>query len=543
MAPALVTLLESKPLIAALGLATHAALAQGEPDASIWILILLGQSVYAALNFALISAGSVNTVFDAFVVTTTAFTVYFATIFTSIVIYRFFFHRLRHYPGPLLAKVTKFYSFYLTWGKVRYFAEVEKLHKQYGDYIRLGPRELSIADVDAVPVVHGALSKCTKGPWYQGGHHIEGSSLHTCRDKKEHRDRRRIWDRGFNAKALRDYEPRVMRHTTLLMDQLKERAGKTLRFSDWVNFYSFDVMGDIGFSRSFGMLEKGKEDQVIKDLHGSMEPLGIFRDIAWFTNLLLRLPVIQKTLKDFMKWTSHVLKDRKKVTPDKPDIFSWLLDPTEEEIPLHLNADTRLVIVAGSDTTASTLTWLMYELCKHPDQLHKLQAEIDRVAGEKTFLTCEDVENSPLLDGYISEALRLHPAVPSGVQRETPPEGIHIKDKFIPGNTIIWMPVHTIQRDARYFPKPLEFMPERWTTKPEYVVDKRAFLTFSTGPYKCIGEKLAMMEMRAVMANIMRNFDVKFAPSEDCDAIENQTKDTFTLTMGKLDVVMTLRGK
>lgn len=216
-----------------------------------------------------------------------------------------------------MSKFTKFYPFYLTQPKLRFFEEVEKLHKVYGDYFRLGPRELSIADVDAVPVVHGALSKCTKGPWYSTGKHIEGYSLHTCRDKKEHRERRKIWDRGFNAKALKDYEPRVMRHTTLLLDQLKERAGKTLRFSDWVNFYSFDVMGDIAFSRSFGMLEKGEEAEVIKNLHGSMEGLGMFREILWFSNILSRLPYFQKTLRNFMKWAADVLKDRKKVSHNR----------------------------------------------------------------------------------------------------------------------------------------------------------------------------------------------------------------------------------
>jgi len=219
------------------------------------------------------------------------------------------------------------------------------------------------------------------------------------------------------------------------------------------------------------------------------------------------------------------------------------MDPDEPGIPLHLNADARLVIVAGSDTTASTLTWLFYELCKDPPQLRKLQKAVDEVAGGKDLLTCADVANFPLLDGYVNEALRLHPAVPSGVQRETPPEGITIGDKYIPGNILIWQPIHAMQRDERYFKDAHKFMPERWLDEhqAEYIRDKRAFMPFSTGTYKCIGNNIAMMEMRVVTANLVRRFDISPAPGEDYSDIENKTKDTFTLTMGKFDVVMTSR--
>jgi cytochrome P450 len=134
--------------------------------------------------------------------------------------------------------------------------------------------------------------------------------------------------------------------------------------------------------------------------------------------------------------------------------------------------------------------------------------------------------------------------VPSGVQRETPPEGITLPDQtYIPGETLIWMPMHTIQRDARYFPEPLKFMPERWTDEsPEYIVDKRAFMTFSTGKYNCVGQKLAIMELRSVTANLVRTFDMRFADGENGERVEKMTKDCFTLVVGKLDVKLTKRN-
>jgi len=298
----------------ALALATHFVFSHGEPDNQMYLYILFCGFFYISLTYFLVASGNVGTMREALSVTSSAYVTYFATLFTSIFIYRAFFHRLKKYPGPFIARVTKFYDVALAVPKLRYYLEIEKLHKQYGDYIRVGPRDLSIADVNAVPLIHGVGSKCSKGVWYSNAAHIEGYSLHTTRDKKNHRERRRIWDKAFNVKVLHEYEPRINRHAAVLIQQLDEREGKTVRLSDWVNFYSFDVMGDIGFSKSFGMLEKGKEDKLIKKLHASMVPLGVFRDITWFMNLMLRVPILQKDLREFMQWSSDVLKERKKVS-------------------------------------------------------------------------------------------------------------------------------------------------------------------------------------------------------------------------------------
>lgn len=187
----------------------------------------------------------------------------------------------------------------------------------------------------------------------------------------------------------------------------------------------------------------------------------------------------------------------------------------------------------------------MYELCKNPSVQSKLRATIDAIQPNKSFLDTGDLAACPYLDAVINEALRLHPAVPSGVQRETPPGGITLPDgTHVPGETLTWMPIHTLHRDPRYFAEPLEFLPERWTSeKPEYVIDKRAFLPFVTGVYNCVGQKLAMMEMRSVTANLVRSFEIAFVDGDNGDGTVRKTRDNFTLTVGPLDVKLTPRHK
>jgi hypothetical protein len=101
------------------------------------------------------------------------------------------------------------------------------------------------------------------------------ATLHTTRDRVAHDKRRKTWDRGFSAKgtfdrsnmaieaykcllALRDYESRVVKYSDELMDQMRAFSGKPLNASLWLNFYSFDVVGDLAFGQSFGMLRSGE---------------------------------------------------------------------------------------------------------------------------------------------------------------------------------------------------------------------------------------------------------------------------------------------
>jgi cytochrome P450 len=105
----------------------------------------------------------------------------------------------------------------------------------------------------------------------------------------------------------------------------------------------------------------------------------------------------------------------------------------------------------------------------------------------------------------------------------------------------MWMPIHAIQRDARYFAEPLTFLPERWTDEqPDAVIKKSAFMPFSTGTYNCVGQRLATLELRSVTANWVRSFEMRFADKEDGTEIL-KSRDCFTTNIGKLDVKLELR--
>lgn len=142
-------------------------------------------------------------------------------IVVSMGVYRLFWHRLNKFPGPILARLSNFYVTSLSARHLQLYDEVEKLHKQYGDYVRLGsfyqpkrmymlissgPSELSVNDPNAVNAFYSNQSPCTKGPFYDLL--LPRISLQTCRNKGEHSKRRKVWDRGFSTKGTRIFSLR-----------------------------------------------------------------------------------------------------------------------------------------------------------------------------------------------------------------------------------------------------------------------------------------------------------------------------------------------
>ncbi|KAM5372586.1 hypothetical protein ACJZ2D_007360 [Fusarium nematophilum] len=424
-------------------------------------------------------------------------------IYTSMLLYRVFVHPLRRFPGPFLARLSSFYAVGLSMKKFHMYEEVQRLHKSYGDIVRLGPSELSVASPEAVQAIHSNSSPCLKGPWYNIFQPMV--SLHASRDKQEHGYRRKVWDKAFNARgrpALRDYEPRVAQYTQLLLNRIEESSGKPLDISLWFDFYGFDVMGDLAFGKSFDMLGDGTKHSIMEltqkfTLWGTQ--LG---RSSWAYLVIKSIPILNYKIKEFLRWLQEHVKNRTETEPERPDIFSWLLgayrslpNPSKQD-EINLQGDAHLIVVAGSDTTSGSLTSLLFELALHPEVYKKLQREVDECFSQQDQAGHAEFAKLKYLQAVIDEAMRLHPAIPSGVQRVAPPEGVQVGDAFIPGNTIIQVPTYTINRDERSFACPDDFIPERWTTQPELVKNRSIFAPFSIGRYSCAGKQLGLMEIR-----------------------------------------------
>lgn len=135
----------------------------------------------------------------------------------------------------------------------------------------------------------------------------------------------------------------------------------------------------------------------------------------------------------------------------KPDIMGHLLRYTEDTPSGRalLNADSRVIIGAGSDTTASALSILFVLLADHPQYQARLLDEITPLFKDGRY---SNARSSPLLDAIIQEALRLYPAITFTSQRVVPKDGLNIGNVYIPGDTIVSIATWQLHRGKHSFP-------------------------------------------------------------------------------------------
>lgn len=234
------------------------------------------------------------------------------------------------------------------------------------------------------------------------------------------------------------------------MEQISTFSGSEMNASAWFNYWSFDVMGDFAFGKSFNMLRNGRNHYAIDWLESSMILLGLFSPIAWLIPVGAIAPVVGSTFRRFIRWCNEQVDIRRDIKTTVPDITSWLLktaqDKTDVEATKWLHGDSRLLIVAGSDTVAIVLTHIFYYLARDPKQIQKLRKELDPLMQSDEPFNVRMVQDAKHLNGFINEALRLHPPTPSGGFRTTPPQGILVDGVFVPGGVNLNVPIYALGR-------------------------------------------------------------------------------------------------
>jgi len=179
----------------------------------------------------------------------------------------------------------------------------------------------------------------------------------------------------------------------------------------------------------------------------------------------------------------------------------------------------RLFLFAGHDSTAATIVYALHMLSKHPDTLSRIRSEHDDVFGGSFDSAArvlhqhpEKINQIPYTTAVIKETLRLFPPA-SGMRGGLP--GIYLHDrhghKFPTENLNLWIIHGAIQRNPNYWPEPNSFLPERWLVEPGHPLypPKGGWRPFEHGPRNCVGQTLAMLDIKVTLAMVVREFDVK----------------------------------
>lgn len=239
----------------------------------------------------------------------------------------------------------------------------------------------------------------------------------------------------------------------------------------------------------------------------------------------------------YMKYAGDQMASRIAAETEHPettqkDFCHYLFNAKDSETgkgfsTAELNADSGLIISAGSDTTALSLAATFFYLLHNPDTLAKLTSEVRSSFTSPDEINSKTLAKLPYLRACIDEALRLSPPAAGHLPREVLPGGLTIDEHYFPAGTVVGTSAYAIHHSKEYYPDPFTYCPERWiidptTTddndlrSPESVAKARAaFCAFSHGPRGCIGKRVAYIEMSNAVASLLFSHDMRLAPGAE----------------------------
>jgi cytochrome P450 len=211
----------------------------------------------------------------------------------------------------------------------------------------------------------------------------------------------------------------------------------------------------------------------------------------------------------------RIIAERRGSGKDEGDLLSMLLAARDEDgsqmNDQQLRDEVMTLFLAGHETTALTLSWSWYLLGKHRDAEKKFHDELDEVLDGRAPAMA-DLPNLKFTEQIAKESMRLYPPA-YGLGREAIAD-CEIGGYPVPAGTQVFMFQWVTQRDARFFDRPDDFVPERWTSNFEESRPKYAYFPFGGGPRACIGASFAMMEMMLVLATIGQKFRLQLSSSQ-----------------------------
>ena len=388
---------------------------------------------------------------------------------------------LNKIPGPWWASVTGL-PVQLAVVSKRQVHFHHELHRRYGPFVRIAPNEIIVADVSAFKEIHRIGTHFVKSDFYRVLNPTEPGkppfNLFAQTDPVEHAKRRRLLARGFSQSFLRsNWEDVVQQKVADAVQHIKADAAKSgeVDILKWWMFMACDVVSSLMFGKAFDLLKLG---YVSHALTCTWERVDFIQRTPWFDAVesangtgamayhfplvykflkLVPIPSLQHRLTRYKRLYGQgqaAVKNSRSTSREK-NIFANVIAQadkdddslTDDEIIVEAGA----FVLAGTDTTANTLTYLIWAVLLDRSLRDSLEIE---VAGLDETLTDSMLEQLPILNAVIKEALRLYGAAPFALPRVTPREGAKFGDYFIPGGTTVSTQAWTLHRDPTIYEDP-----------------------------------------------------------------------------------------
>jgi cytochrome P450 len=385
--------------------------------------------------------------------------------------------------------------------------------KKYGDifFISVGRNKLYLINnptyINEMYTIHH--KDVVKGPQFQRAKRVLGEGLLTSEGEFHHRERR-LMQPTFHHERIVSYAKIMTEYIQMMCDQWKE--GETLDIHEEMTSVAMRIVAkclfgtDIKDAKDVGVALS----ETIEYFDKLASPFGGIMNKLHLTNY----DKYEQALKKLNDTVYAIIQEKRKSNQRTGDLLSMLLDAVDAEgtgrmTDEQLRDETMTLFLAGLETTSNALTWAWYLLASNPRAEKKLHDELDRVFPDGRYPTAEDYPKLEYTAKVFKEALRMYPPV-WGLGRRTLND-ITLGDYFIPAGSIVMLSQYVMHHDPRYYDKPDEFNPDRWTPEMQQKLPKYAYFPFGGGPRGCIGEPFAWMEAVLVLSSVARRWKMNLA--------------------------------
>jgi len=397
---------------------------------------------------------------------------------------------------------------------------------EYGDVVRINiahvPVYLVVHPRDIETVLITKAANFTKSADYRALSRVLGQGLLTSEGDFWQRQRGLIQP-AFHKQNILSYASVMTGAANRMLDSWKDLGERNLH-EDMMRV-TLEIVGQCLYGAEVGAAAErvGKAMEVVTDrfvTNASQALIFPFDIPVMFARREWR------AIRELNEIIGGIIRKRRSSKEQRDDLLDMLLCVRDAEgnpmSDAQLRDEVMTLFLAGHETTAIALSWACYLVSQNPDIEAKLFEELKSVLGDRVP-TPEDLPRLRYTEMVMKETLRLYPAV-WGIGRRAVAE-CELGGYRVPAGSNIFILQWRTQRDARFFPGPERFEPERWREDPVRAgkIPRFAYFPFGGGPRVCVGASFATMEATLLLAMIQQNFHLELFPNHPIEIFASVT--------------------
>jgi cytochrome P450 len=392
------------------------------------------------------------------------------------------------------------------------------LARTYGDIVtyRMGGEQVFLGSdphlIKDILVTHNR--NFIKGRGLQRAKRLLGEGLLTS-EGGHHLRQRRLMQPAFHRDRIAGYGATMVSYADRMRQEWQ--SGATIDVAQEMMRLTLSIVGKTLFDADV----EGQARNVREALTGVMD--SFWTMMLPFAELIEQLPFPRmrraRACRERLDAIIYgLIAERRAGGRDHGDLLSMLLSVRDEEADegtggmsdTQVRDEAMTIFLAGHETTANALTWTWYLLGRDEDVEARLHEELDRVLGSR-LPSVADIASLPFVERIVTESMRLYPPAWIVGRRALAPYAL---GRYVaPARALVLASQWVVHRDARYFPDPERFDPDRWTPAFKSALPPFAYFPFGGGPRRCIGDSFAWMELVLVLATIAQRWKLRLVPS------------------------------